>query len=182
MKRINLNQKGVAMVVVLMVLIGLSLLASALLIITTTDIYVSRNDAYAKEAFFAAEAGLHHAERVLTTITNISTIESMYTDYTDCPQFAGQPLGYKFQTNSGHLAETLDGNRRYEVYVENDEIDLVNGGLSKNEQNNSFIIRSVGYSSMGTRAIVEASYYVESSGFRYAGQMGGSPGGQPQTR
>lgn len=176
------NRRGVATLICLLILVGLALLASGLLIITTTDIYVARNDAYAKEALFAAEAGLHHAERIMRNdLKGIDAIETMYkAGYdTECFKYNNEYIGHKFTDGVAWVEKEFDLNgdktRKYQLFVENDEIDT-NGNPDTDENNNSFLIRSVGYSAMGSRAILEASYYVESAGYHYD-QAGGGSGG-----
>ena len=61
----RINDRGVAMIVTMLVVLALSMLATGVVLITTSEVFVTRNEAYGKEAFYAAEAGLRHAERVL---------------------------------------------------------------------------------------------------------------------
>lgn len=162
------NRKGVAMVVVLLIIIALSLLASGVVFITTSEIFVTRNDAYAKEAMYAAEAGIRFAERILRKVTSRDMLTDMYllgyntTSYQGFSYYNpnGAPagiIGWKLLVpNSGlpgswswassQLAgHELDTYHHYEVYVANNSPLEVDGTGKPMEADGIFFIRSVGY-------------------------------------
>ncbi len=169
--QVRINNRGVAMIVVLLVVIALSMLASGLILITTTDLFVSRNQAYSKEAFWAAEAGLRHAERVLARFSNKEDVTKLYDRGHDSDCFAygptGAPIGYKLYDLNGTgnwVAGKMDTRpdygfpNDYEVFIANNYgMGEVNPDLSLIEEEHDGIIfvRSVGYSFMHTRRILE---------------------------
>lgn len=171
----RINQKGIGLIVVLLIVMALALLASAIILFSTTEIFVARNDANAKEALFAAEAGLHHAERVLRTFNSITQIQTMYASYaTTTPTFRGIKIGHRFMNGTSWVMNSsLDGVRGYEVYVENDELNDSGNPLTT-ENNNVFLIRSLGIGGLGTRKILEVCYNASGmQGLSYNSQVGG---------
>lgn len=187
---VTVNNKGIALIMVLLIVMSLALLASGVFLVTTTEIYVSRNDANSKEAFFIAEAGLHHAERALFTITSVDQIQAMYArGYTGCPSFRNKFIGHQFMSGDATPVWIRNDNldvsgpvtRGYQVFIENDETD--DYGVPLLVENNSvFVIRSVGtvqaYGGMLSRQILEQAYSVTPrQGIGYNSQFGGGPTG-----
>lgn len=57
------NEKGVTLILVIMIIAVLTLLALGVLFIMSTDQIISKNDRLNKQAFYVAEAGLQEANR-----------------------------------------------------------------------------------------------------------------------
>jgi hypothetical protein len=166
---IPVNNRGVAMIVALLVVLALSMLATGVVLITTSEVFVTRNEAYGKEAFYAAEAGLRHAERVLRTLNSRDQISSMYQmggggqDYASAPPNSGTWKEFLDPQNANQwVAAVIDpnSNRRYSVYVvNNDPTERDTSGHSI-EADGKFFLRSVGESYMGTRKIMEEEIFL----------------------
>ena len=185
--KLPLNNHGVAMIVTLLVVLALSMLATGVVLITTSEVFVTRNEAFGKEAFYAAEAGLRHAERVLRNLNSRDQISQMYQMGGGAQDFPYAPPG------SGVWKEMLDPvngnaviaavidpntNRRYTVYVVNnnwtEEVDP--GGLHI-EADGRFYLRSVGQSYMGSRKIMEEEIFLNTPTMDASqDSFGGGPG------
>lgn len=145
------NRRGVAMVIVLLIIMALSLLASGVILITTTEVFVTRNEAFGREAFHTAEAGLAHAQRLLRSLNSKDQITAMYQAsgaQSGVPIYRGAVIGYKFTNLSSpvHVIGILDASHRYELYVQNNDPTEVDGTGKPIEADGIFMIRSIGYS------------------------------------
>jgi hypothetical protein len=195
--RERVNNRGVVMLVALLIMVGLSLLATGVILITTTEVYVTRNEASGKEAFWAAEAGLRHAERIIDSFDSLEDINDIYQQGFDSrcfdygPEFAGYPdynrIGYVLTSDAGPVQSdstfSNDPYIRYFVFIANnygagelDENDL----RIEREMDGIVLIRAVGESVGGARRILEEKYFLERLIYPAASDMkGGGPGGVP---
>lgn len=164
------NNRGVAMIVTLLVVLALSMLATGVVLITTSEVFVTRNEAYGKEAFYAAEAGLRHAERVLRGLNSRDRISEMYQMSGGAQDFTNAPPGSSIwkrmldpQNGNTWVSAVIDPNtnRRYSVYVVNNNwAGEVDSGNLHIEADGRFLIRSVGESYMGSRKILEEEIFL----------------------
>jgi|GEM_PF-1027382 len=165
----RINRKGVAMIVTLLIVMGLAMLASGVILITTSEVYITRNEAYGKEAFYAAEAGLQHARRALRGLSSRDEITAMYQARSGVSDFVYGPTGdqdvWKQLVNTADGAwgaRTIDPStqRRYEVYVVNNDPTEVDNAGRAIEADGLLYVRSVGYSYMNTRKILEEMIFL----------------------
>ncbi|HNR38174.1 MAG TPA: pilus assembly PilX N-terminal domain-containing protein [Acidobacteriota bacterium] len=172
MKRQLVNNKGVAMIIALLIVMALAMLASGVILITTSEVYVTRNQAYGKEAFYAAEAGLMHARRMLRNLTSREQISAMYqinpsvNDYDYGPtSTTGAKWKRLLDPNNGntHVAAYIDtgSDRRYAVYVVNTDPTEKDTSNLPIEADGYFYVRSVGQSWMGSRKILEEMIFLD---------------------
>lgn len=161
----KLNRKGVAMIVTLLIVMGLAMLASGVILITTSEVYITRNEAYGKEAFYAAEAGLQHARRALRNLDSRDEITAMYQAGPSDNDFTYGSSTWKPLVNvadSTWVSRTIDAStdRRYAVFVVNNDPAEVNSAGQPIEADGLLYIRSVGYSYMNTRKILEEMIFL----------------------
>jgi hypothetical protein len=156
------------MIVALLVVLAMSMLATGVVLITTSEVFVTRNEAYGKEAFYAAEAGLRHAERVLYGINSRDRISEMYQmtsgDFPYAPPGSGTWKRFLDpQNGNAWVAAVIDPNtnRRYSVYVlNNNPLEEVDPSGRPIELDGRFVLRSVGESFMGSRKILEEEIFL----------------------
>lgn len=192
------NERGVALIMTLAVVIALSLLGSGLILLTTTEVFVTRNEAFGREAFWAAEAGLKHARRVLAEdLGSLNDITRIYQNDGGTAPDSGIALGRhptlgftlpSPRTGVAVAGELAGGGRtRYQVFIYNNfglnELDP-NGAVPPRatmlERDGVVLLRSVGFSALGTRRILEESVFLENIVTDAAhGQRGGGAGGLP---
>jgi hypothetical protein len=183
----RINDRGVAMIVTLLVVLALSMLATGVVLITTSEVFVTRNEAYGKEAFYAAEAGLRHAERVLRGLNSRDRISDMYQmggaaqDFTYAPPTSGVwKRMLDPQNGNTWVSAVIDPNtnRRYSVYVVNNNwVEEIDSGGLHIEGDGRFYIRSVGESYMGSRKIMEEEIFLNAPTMDASqDSFGGGPG------
>jgi len=193
----RVNNRGVVMLIALLIMVALSLLATGVILITTTEVYVTRNEASGKEAFWAAEAGLRHAEQVINSFNSIEEINSIYQQGYDSrcfdygPEVSGYPdynrIGYVLTADSGPVQSdstfSSDPDLKYIVFIANNygigEVDS-NGNRIEQESDGIVLVRAVGNSVGGARRILEEQFFLERLIYPAASDMkGGGPGGLP---
>lgn len=191
------NNRGVVMIIALLIMVALSLLATGVILITTTEVYVTRNEASGKEAFWAAEAGLRHAEQIINSLESLETINSIYQQGYDSrcfdygPEVTGHAdynrIGYVLTTDAGPVQSdstfSSDPELKYIVFIANNygvgEVDA-NGNRIEQEMDGIVLVRAVGNSVGGSRRILEEQFFLESLVYPAASDMkGGGPGGLP---
>ncbi len=169
-----MNQKGISLIFVLIIVAVLSVLASALFVVSTTDTFVARNAKYSKEAFYAAEAGLRYGERELRQLKSKALINGIYRSGTPGPNYGGSPLGYYFVepstvTDPSNLngvppikdktfcsgASGTDNVRRFSVLIANNNPNERDATGKKAEIDNKLFLRSIGYGPGNSRVILE---------------------------
>ncbi len=150
------NERGIAMIIVLLIVMGLALLASGVVLITTTEVFVTRNEAFGKEALYAAEAGLKHAEMLMQSLNSRDQITMMYQKsgaQTGVPSYRGALIGYKFldmnQSSQPWVTGQLDAGHRYELYVTNNDPTEKDTSGKPIEADGVFYVRCIGYANFG---------------------------------
>ncbi len=168
-----MNQKGISLIVVLIIAVVLSLLASGLFVITTTDAFTARNYKYSREAFYAAEAGLRYGEKELRQLKSLALINGIYRyegDDLKGPIYGNERLGKYFvvpstvadpaHPESGHVIkeETFlsgDKARKFSVLIANNDPNEKDPTGKKAEIDNKLFLRSIGYGPGNSRVILE---------------------------
>ncbi len=168
-----MNQKGISLIVVLIIAVVLSLLASGLFVITTTDAFTARNYKYSREAFYAAEAGLRYGEKELRQLKSLALINGIYRsedDKLEGPKYGNEILGKYFvvpstvadpaHPESGHVIseETFlsgDKARKFSVLIANNDPNEKDPTGKKAEIDNKLFLRSIGYGPGNSRVILE---------------------------
>ena len=150
------NERGIAMIIVLLIVMALALLASGVVLITTTEVFVTRNEAFGKEALYAAEAGLKHAEILLKSLNSRDQITTMYQKsgaQTGVPSYRGSVIGYKMLDMTSNsqpwVVVSLDASHRYELYVANNDPNEKDTNGKPVEADGVFYVRSIGYANFG---------------------------------
>ncbi len=173
-----MNQKGISLIFVLVIVAILSVLASALFVVSTTDTFIARNSKYSKEAFYAAEAGLRYGERELRQLKSKALINGIYRNGEAGPNYGGHSLGYYFvepstvtdPSNPGSgtaikdmtfcvdgsgSSKTTDNTRKFSVLIANNDPNEVDATGKKAEVDNKLFLRSIGYGPGNSRVILE---------------------------
>jgi Tfp pilus assembly protein PilX len=133
--------RGVALILALLVLSFLTILGGALLTASTIDTWISDNYKTATQSLYIAEAGIDHAREVLRTSTHSPTeLLNMFAD---------QPLlaSHQLLDNSGESAGY------YDVWLRNDNAD---GMTALTDSNEVLTLVSVGQIA-GTRKTLEVT-------------------------
>jgi hypothetical protein len=116
------NQKGVALVSGLLVVLVLSILGLGAMMSSSTELKISANDRSAKEVFYAAEAGIEDARSRLQAGSSPSPILDTQPANPDWTVFIGTPekaqsVGYQ-ETNSDYdFYEPLPSSLGYTVTI-----------------------------------------------------------------
>ena len=168
-----MNQKGISLIVILIIVAVLSVLASALFVVTTTDTFVARNAKYSKEAFYAAEAGLRYGEKEMQQLKSKALIDGIYRSEDNKlkgPKYGDDILGKYFVVPStvadpshpeqGHAIKdesfiTGDNTRRFSVLIKNNNPYEVDATGKKAEVDGKLFLRSIGYGPGNSKVILE---------------------------
>ena len=179
-RRAGTNERGSALVGVLLLLLMMSALAAALGVNGQTETLISRNQRSAAQARAAAEAGLNHAVEVATTYvfqwkangfnSPTEAIDALLSgpdgstgtaltdaDNTSLGARAGIdaaiaiPLGARLTIAGGINAE-------YEAFVMDDDADAPDEptGDPYHDENETLIVRATGYAQDNTTVVLEA--------------------------
>jgi hypothetical protein len=131
------NEKGIALVVALVILAVIVLAGAIAIMRSTTDLGISANLKAGNEALYVAEAGLERAKAYLKTVTNIDSV--LTTN-------GGMPFG---------LIPVSFGGGAYSVVVTNNTGDA--GGAS-HDSDNKIVVTSTGTSAGGGKRVIEAVF------------------------
>jgi hypothetical protein len=170
------NEKGIVLATVMLVVLILSILATAAMMITTTELKIAANDRSAKQVFYLAEAGAEDARSRMQLGASSSPIYDSQPTKPDWTAFIGEETiaqlkGYQ-RTNSDHILNPqLDPLLEYVVTIQH-KLDPSRNILKWGDHNgdgipeenistgkNIYVITSEGYDSTGASKIirVEAS-------------------------
>jgi hypothetical protein len=131
------NERGIALVVALIILTVLVLVGAIAIMTSTTDLNISANYKAGNEALYVAEAGLERARAYLKTVTNMDSV--LTTN-------GGMPFG---------LTPVSFGSGTYSVVVTNNTGDA--GGAS-HDSDNTVVVTSTGTSTGGGKRVIEAVF------------------------
>lgn len=154
------NERGVVLVVGLMILVALTLLGVTATVTTMADLKIGVNYRHSTEAFYLAEAGAEQGREQLRALNVVSAAPNAFTDELTPRTGANGVLdGYAIGTDDVPLiAQTALGNGSYTVYVTNDAID---GSSNTGDTNRRATLISVGTIPNGTKdasqAIIETT-------------------------
>jgi hypothetical protein len=153
------DERGIALVAVLLLLMMMSALGMALAVNGETETLIARNQIAGMQAQAAAEAGLNHAVEVATEYifdwkANGFASTEVAVDAVLTNADAGNLAGLAVNTT----LEISDGfNASYLVTITDDEDDGVGeDGDPLNDANNVLVIRATGFSKDGTKVVLEA--------------------------
>lgn len=154
------NERGVVLVVGLMILMALTLLGVTATVTTMADLKVGVNYRRNTEAFYLAEAGAEQGREQLRALNAASAAQNAFTDELT-PRIGANGVlnGYATGTDDVPLVpQTTLGNGSYIVYVTNDAID---GSSVTADANRRATLISVGTIPNGTKdasqAIIETT-------------------------
>src|SRR4249920_1170015 len=125
------SERGVALILALMVLAFLTVLGGALLTTTTIDVRISDNFQTGMQSFYVAETGIEQARELLRTSTSSPTqllttsagTDGIIATTDDPPIISGGTIG------------------RYSVWVRNDNADGIN---ARTDTNDALTLISIG--------------------------------------
>jgi hypothetical protein len=153
------DERGMALVAVLLLLMMMSALGMALALNGETETLIARNQIAGMQAQAAAEAGLSHAVEVATEYifdwkSNGFASTEVAVDAVLTNADAGNLNGLALNTS----LNISDGfNATYQVAITDDEDDGVGeDGDPLNDANNVLVIRATGFAQDGTKVVLEA--------------------------
>jgi hypothetical protein len=153
------DERGIALVAVLLLLMMMSALGMALAVNGETETLIARNQIAGMQAQAAAEAGLNHAVEVATEYifdwkSNGFASSSLAVDAVLTNADAGTLNGLAMNTS----LDIADGfNASYQVTILDDDDDGVGeDGDPLNDVNNVLRIRATGLAKDGTKVVLEA--------------------------
>ncbi len=156
------DEKGMALVLVLLFMMVLTLLGAGAVMISSTDIKISSNYKSGKQAFFLAEAGVEQARQLLRTNTQSGTTLSTLLNAAigaDGTLTSSDTLSNFTNTDDVPYVNTTSlGAGSYRVYLTNDS-DPTTGDTvtSTTDHNGKVTLTSFGYGPNGSRAVVQAT-------------------------
>jgi type IV pilus assembly protein PilX len=131
------NERGIALVVALIILAVIVLAGAIAIMTSTTDLNISANYKAGNEALYVAEAGLERAKAYLKTVTDMDSV--LTTN-------GGMPFG---------LTPVSFGGGAYSVVVTNNTGDA--GGAS-HDSDNTVVVTSTGTSAGSGKRVIEAVF------------------------
>ena len=153
------DERGIALVAVLLLLMMMSALGLALAVNGETETLIARNQIAGMQAQAAAEGGLNHAVEVATEYifdwkSNGFASSSLAVDAVLTNADAGSLNGLAMNTS----LDIADGfNASYQVTILDDEDDGAGeDGDPLNDVNNVLLIRATGLAKDGTKVVLEA--------------------------
>ncbi len=150
------HSTGAALINALLVMAVLTVLGIATITITAIEIQISRNYHSAREAFYAAEAGIEHGREALRALNATSTDPRLFTDELDQRRGENGVIdGYTEETDDVPLiARSALGNSFYTVYLTNDILD---GASNPIDTNGQVTLTSVATGPHNSQAIIEST-------------------------
>jgi hypothetical protein len=130
------NEKGIVLVVALIMLTVLILLGTTAIMTSSSDLKISSNFVSGTQAFYIADAGMERAKTSLNTVTDINSV------------LASGTLGFGSSVSFGGGA--------YSVVVANNTGDP--GGAST-DTDHYVVVTSTGTSAGGGKRVIEAVFY-----------------------
>jgi Tfp pilus assembly protein PilX len=154
------NEKGMVLVVAMMLIAVLTLLGSTSTLVTNSDMKISSNYKVGTEAFYVAEAGLEAARDQLRTNMGTYTVSQLLaarvgangvlSESTSISNFYAN--GVFVTDDTPYIANTTFGTGTYRVYMTND---LTDGVTSTADINNQVILTSFGQGADNSLAIIQ---------------------------
>lgn len=171
------NERGSALVGVLLLLMMMSAMAAALGVSGQTETFVSRNQRSATQATAAAEAGLNHAVELATTYifqwkaNELANVDAAIVALLTGPD--GDPatladngsLGTRVGIDATedipigtHLTITAGIDAEYEAFVMDDDATAPDEptGDPYSDENQTLVVRAIGYGPDDTKVVLEA--------------------------
>ncbi|HEY5619027.1 MAG TPA: PilX N-terminal domain-containing pilus assembly protein [Vicinamibacterales bacterium] len=153
------DERGMALVGVLLLLLMMSALGAALTVNAETETLIARNQLSATQAQAAAEAGLNHGVEVATEYifdwksNGFASVEAA-VDGVLINADAGNLNGLALNTN---LTISADFDAEYQVAIMDDDDDgFGEDGDPLNDVNDVLVVRSTGFARDGTKVVLEA--------------------------
>lgn len=152
--RVLCGEKGLVLPVVLFLIGIIAAMGSAAVVLTRTDIKISRNYKNSEEAFFIAQAGTEHARAALGTMNAGSADKGSFSDEL-ASRVGGNGLLEGHATgDDAPITQAGFGAGSYTVYLTNDSTD---GASNLTDTNKKVALTSVGKGSNGSRAVIEVT-------------------------
>ncbi|OGP50489.1 MAG: hypothetical protein A2Y79_06245 [Deltaproteobacteria bacterium RBG_13_43_22] len=156
MKKKIKDQKGIALVVVILMLLALSALGVAAINLTNVGTLITSNTKTSKQAFYLAEAGAERAREFLRTraaggntlsneLNSIIGIDGVLVNSGDVSNFSSTD-------DIPYINTTSLGNGSFKVYLTNDTVD---GVTSASDTNGIVTLTSFGYGPNNSKAVVQ---------------------------
>ena len=154
------DEKGVVLVLGLLLVAVLSLVGTTAVMTSTTDMKINSNYKSGAQAFYIAEAGIERARAQLMTLgsTTLSQAlaarrgaDNLLSDSTNIANFFAN--GAFVTDDVPYVAQTSFGGGTYRVYLTNDAVD---GVTSATDTNRQVTLTSVGQGPNNSLAVVQA--------------------------
>lgn len=153
------DESGIALVISLLIMVLLTILGTAAIMTSTTDVKISENFKRSSNAFYVAEAGIEAGVDFLGS--NFSSADG-WSSHLETWIYGSASTGVALST----LDSNLDSNAFYKVYVVDDEPGELSwitdeDGVLNIDKNKKVVIRSTGTYGNPATATVTLEAYVE---------------------
>jgi len=146
------NERGLILVVALVLLVTLTLVGTSAYIMTSTDIKIGGNYSESQKALHVAVAGAEHGREVLRVLNASSSDTGKFSDELATRVGSNTNLEGYDSDDDPLVDSTSLGDSTYVVYLTND---LVDGATNLTDSNARVLITSVGEGPTNTFAKVE---------------------------